>query len=629
MTARAPARRLALNVARVLLGAAALSGLSPACFSGAGGTNPPQKSFYFPVGLAVSSGGNVLYAVNSDFDLQWNGGTLQSYDLFRLRHDVAELINANENVPGATANGIKFIPPAQWQKNCVQSPPLRNADGSRVPLGQACSPPVDSTQYIGQSVTIGAFATDLQLSRNPGQPRLFSPVRGDTTLTWADVAQDDADAIPARDRALASAGARQGSALGDSLFNISCGAGADFRCDTNHQAGQTLTADNTRMATLPGEPFAMAQTEDGTAIAITHQTGGNTSLLLTGLPSTPAPTQPIMDDAGAQAPSDAGPGAQPEASANAQRAQPSMQFVLTGLPLGGDGIAAVPHDLYAPVKPCEWMGDQAPCVRPAFLQTTRSAAELDLLRYFDDFGSTLHRPFLVKEAAYALTANAGGTDSRGIVIDPTPRLACKGHPPDAGEGLEAHLARCAQLPARVFFASRTPPSLVIGEIGEPSASGDGTYDPDRLVILGNIPLSFGPSKVYLAPIVDGTGRYALRVFIVCFDSAQIFVYDPDAAVVENVISVGPGPFAMAFDPFDWGQVFGQSPPALVQDDSRYDPSLHLKRYRFAYVASFTQSFVQVIDLDDSIHLDNSIPSGSTTFETVVFTLGKPTAPKGS
>jgi hypothetical protein len=285
--------------------------------------------------------------------------------------------------------------------------------------------------------------------------------------------------------------------------------------------------------------------------------------------------------------------------------------------------------LYAPIKPCEWVNDQAPCVRPAFLQTTRSAAELDLLRYYDDFGSSLHRPFLVKEAAYALTANAGGTDSRGIVIDPTPRLACKGRPPEAGESLEAHLARCAQLPARVFFASRTPPSLVVGEIGEPSASGDGTYDPDRLVIRGNVPLSFGPSKVYLAPIVDRTGHYALRVFIVCFDSAQIFVYDPDAAVVENVISVGPGPFAMAFDPFDWGQVFGQGPPALVQDDSRYDPSLNLKRYRFAYVASFTQSFVQVLDLDDSIHLDDSIPNGSTTFETVVFTLGKPTSPKGS
>jgi len=636
MTARVPARRLALNVARVLLGAAALSGLAPACFSGAGGTNPPQQSFYFPVGLVVSSGGNILYAVNSDFDLQWNGGTLQSYDLFLLRHDVAELINAN--VTGLAPTGIPFIPPAQWAPGCRSNPQLF-WNGSRVPPGQSCSPPVDSTKYIGRSVIIGAFATDLQLSKD-GR-RLFSPVRGDTTLTWADVPQDDRDRIPANDTSLAAGGTMQWSSAGAALFDIYCGVGADSRCDSNHRAGQSLTVDNTRMAMLPGEPFAMAQTEDGTAIAITHQTGGNTSLLLTGLAADSGVVQALGSDAdaGADAAIDAAPNASeggvPTTTSDAGRADPSMQFVLTGMPLGGDGIAAVPHDPYAPIKPCESLNDQAPCVRPAFLLTTRSAAELDLLRYYDDFGSSLHRPFLVKEAAYALAANAGGTDSRGIVIDPTPRLACQVRCSRSATCLPADLTACAQLPARVFFASRTPPSLVLGEIGQPSASGDGTYDPDRLVIRGNVPLSFGPSKVYLAPIVDRTGKYALRVFIVCFDSAQIFVYDPDAAVIENVISVGPGPFAMAFDPFDLKDVAGH---AEVEADSRYDPSLnagsgpehhYLKRYRFGYVASFTQSFVQVLDLDDSIHLDDSIPSGSSVFETVVFTLGKPTPPKGS
>ena len=33
----------------------------------------------------MSRGGNVLYAVNSDFDLQWNGGTIQSLDLHLIR----------------------------------------------------------------------------------------------------------------------------------------------------------------------------------------------------------------------------------------------------------------------------------------------------------------------------------------------------------------------------------------------------------------------------------------------------------------------------------------------------------------------------------------------------------------
>ena len=45
-------------------------------------------------------------------------------------------------------------------------------------------------------------------------------------------------------------------------------------------------------------------------------------------------------------------------------------------------------------------------------------------------------------------------------------------------------------------------------------------------------------------------------------------------------------------------------------------------YRFAYVASFTNSYVQVIDLDDS-------QPDKSTFETVVYTLGTPIVPVGN
>ena len=309
------------------------------------------------------------------------------------------------------------------------------------------------------------------------------------------------------------------------------------------------------------------------------------------------------------------------------------------MPLGGDGIVGVPHDLDSPIPRCELVGYQAPCVRPAFLETSHSAAELDLIRYYNDDGSSLLRPFLVREAAYTLAVNSGGSDSRGIVIDDTPRRACKALP-------GAVASQCAQLPARVFFASRTPPSLVLGEIGEPSASGDGSFDPDRLVITGNVPLQVGPSKVYLAPIVDASGRYALRVFVACFDSNEIFVYDPQAGMIENVINTGPGPFAIAFDPFSLDDVAQNS---VVQGDPRQsDPSLKtqtgidvssagtgpasLKRYRFAYLASFTYSYVQVIDLDDSVFEPcpgDPTQSCNVTFERPVFSLGQPTAPKGS
>jgi len=635
--------------------------LSPACYSGAGGSDPPTNTFYFPVGLAVSNGGNVLYVVNSDFDLQWNGGTLQSYDLFRLRHDVAELIGANFLTPASSADladagvdagsplwlkgdgsgfvsttdlvnrltsdigspppgGTAFLVP--WNPDCQNSPSATFApNGSRLVFGEACSPAVASTGYIGWSKIIGAFASDLQLSVD--KTRLFTPVRGNATLTWADIALDDPSWVPpgevesdggvaARDAAVWSSGA--GNAPNPLQFY--CGGGGNgTRCDADHQTGAVVTAADTRAVTLPGEPFAMAQTQDGTAVAITHQSSQQTSVLLSGIPNAT--------------------GCDPQTGIGC----PSMQFILTGVPVGGDGIVAVPHDPDSPVKPCESVEYQAPCVRPAFLETSHSAAELDLLRYYNDDGSTLHRPFLQREVAYTLAVNAGGTDSRGIVIDDTPRRACKAQP-------GADVSQCAQLPARVFFASRSPPSLVLGEIGEWSLSGDGSYDPDQLVIRGNIPLVAGPSKVYLAPIVDSSGHYAVRVFITCFDSGQIFVYDPDAGVVENVITVGPGPFAMAFDPFTLDDVAHRAP---VQVDPRQqDEGLKtatgidvssasmgpasLKRYRFAYVASFTYSYVQVIDLDDSVVEPcpgNPTESCNVTFERPVFTLGQPTKPKGS
>ena len=576
------ARRLLLGTAPALLGAAVAGGPTSACYSAGAGTSPPPKSFYFPVGLAVSKGGNVLYAVNSDFDLQWNGGTLQSYDLFGMRRDATALIIANLTGTWPTTDQQPFIGISKWAKNCRDQARGTLGNGTRALLGQSCAPPVNSAVYEKNSAIIGAFATDLQLSLSG--TRLFMPVRGDATLTWADVPYDPPNAT------------------GPADFRLYCGQGADGRCDAIHHSGSDPNeSGNTRHVTMPGEPFGIAQTEDGSAVAITHQTDTKTSLLMTVIHDSKPGTAPSVD--------------------------PSMQFVLDGLPIGGSGIAAVPHDRDAVPPPCETNGNMPPCVRPAFLETSRNpnSPELDLLRYYNDDGSNLHRPFLAKEAVYGFTTNAPGTDSRGIAIDPTPRMACKWRatqflatPPYLVPPSAADATACGELPARVFFANRTPPSLVVGEIGKASVSGDARYDPDLLRISGNISLPVGPSRVYLAPIVTSAGNYALRVFIVCFDASAIVVYDPEPpGRVENTIYVGQGPFAMAFDPFSTQDVAQNAP---VQLDTRQDAQLNLRRYRFAYVASFTGSFVQLIDLDQS---------SPETFESIVFTLGQATKPKGT
>jgi hypothetical protein len=606
------ARILGLT-ATAALALGAIAAGTASCYSAGGGQAPPLSSFYFPVALAVSEHGNVLYAANSDFDLQWNGGTLQAYDLHAIRRDVVRTIaNPNDpNVPyltSPTSTNADF--------DCAHNAPTgRPDDPSRTqPAGWTCAPPVDPSRYFRDAVIIGAFATDLRRvaqrdsSGTAVKNRLFVPVRGDASLTWADI-DVDLDAPPPDD--LAAARSYPG-------LSLQCGRTGEGRCDDAHHAGNTgREPGNTRGVTMPGEPFGVAVSDDATSLVITHQSDTKASLFSTGLA---APS----DDPNAQSPSGV--------------TNPSIQFVLDGLPAGGVGIASIPHD---PDAYQQCVGSAAPCAaapRPAFLEASRSSTQISMLRYYDDQApglgggagatSSLLRPFLINEANFRLGSNAGGTDSRGIVIDPSPRIRCKAavapanptaSPPRTAGDVQADLIACARTPSRVFITNRTPSSLVVGTVGESGSSTSTAYNADVLNVSSNLPLPSGPSRLYLAPIVDKNGNYALRVFVVCYDASQILVYDPDAGALEGILRVGRGPFALAFDPFS---VEDAALGRHVAADPRQAPDPGVLRYRFAYLASFTDSFLQVLDLDAS-------RTDKSSFETIVFRLGAPTAPKGS
>jgi hypothetical protein len=599
-----------------------------ACYSTGDGTAPPPLRLYFPVGLAVSQGGSTLYVVNSDFDLQYNAGTVQSYRLTQMRQDAVKLV-LDHVLPDDHDVEAGKLPdaacPYTFPNGPVSIPDPNNSTGyyggpGELPIGQACAPPVRSSLYTDNEVYIGAFATDIQMSIT--KDRLFIPVRGNASLTWVDVDNDTTDGA-------APQTLRCTNSLDSNKQFCTTTAGND----SNEQG-------NTRVLTLPGEPFGMAQTDDGTAIALTHQNQTETSLLLSGIPlGSPAPVS--RSQLGSYPPPPASP-----------RLDPSLQFIVGNMPTGGVGLASIPHD------PAATPGIG---VRPAFLQTSSAVPEVDLLRYYSDeayqpyldagadvvfqpvpvddagvrVGSSNLRPFLQKEAAYSVGVNSSGANSRGIAIDPTPRIVCEqtllqGDPTITPS--DPRYIACAQLPARVFIANRSPPTLILGQIGG-FPNGNPSYDPDYFSIYGNVPLTAGPSNVYLAPVVDGSGHYALRVFVVCFDSQVIVVWDPDAQRVENVIRTGPGPFAMAFDPFDLMQVamhaavpFDPNSPEPLQGGA-LDGQPALRSYRFGYIASFTDSFLQVLDLDQSFQ-DKRL-QGVPTFETIVYQVGEPTVPKGS
>jgi hypothetical protein len=223
---------------------------------------------------------------------------------------------------------------------------------------------------------------------------------------------------------------------------------------------------------------------------------------------------------------------------------------------------------------------------------------------------------LAAESVSILGGSPAGFDVRSLVVDTSPRVACKAQVlPVGGSRTETDrqrdLRRCARMPARLYAAARNPATLVLAYIGKNTEPDDPAYDPDALTFVGAHPVASGLARLALAPVVDRLGLFSLRLFTVSFDTNIVEIHDPDTLALESAIRVAQGPFALAFDPFD---ATGVATKRIAPRDVDGRP-----RYRFAYVASFTKSTVQLLDVDAST-------ANGTTFGSVVFTLGKPGSP---
>jgi hypothetical protein len=484
---------------RVALLCAAL--VSSSCFSPGDGIEPPLDRIYFPVGLALNvpetSGAAApnatrLFVANSNFDLQFNGGTLQSYDLKLLR---ARICPASGDCTDRCGDGIPctcasvadpLAPPwcipdtEEYEFPCGKFGRISPANQKNVPgvcgFVDPSDPQDGGDALVVAKVEIGAFATDLiyrELAN--GQGRLFAPVRGDATLHWLDV---DSDGL------------------------IDCGQqGNDGECDDYHRVGDDPDEENTRDLRMPTEPFGIAATPDASRILVTHQTEGKVSLLIPDL-------------------------------ARADQA-PRLEFVQEGLPSRAMGIAAVPRPRIA-------AGNDR--YEDAFLVTYRNAAQVDQLRVTPELPSASPaRPYLWRSGGARITTNSLGYDSRGIALDATERQACEA---TCGDGDAACLQNCAGIPLGVYVANRTPETLIIGKT---NSARNLTSSGDLPVFTDTMDLSVGPSHVVVGQIIDLQGKLATRVFVVCFDSRLIFGYDPVSGRIDTRIWTGRGPHSFVVD----------------------------------------------------------------------------------
>lgn len=509
------------------------------CFGPGEGVEVPQDQIYFPVGLALDKDARHLFVVSSDFDLQYNGGAVQSYDVAKLFDALPQRCVTNADCEaGVDADGKKR-PAAQMGTVCqaggtcaadetldsTPCPQGDRADADRLLFPGRCKP-IDPKDSQVATVKIGAFATDAILRQRPdvagnvGLPqRLFVPVRGDSTLHWLDVGDEG---------------------------ELECGQAGTGTCNDQHRAGDD-PQENVRDLKLNAEPFAIDATEDGTKIVVTNQTTGTASLFR-------------VDD---------------------WAEGPKLAFALSSdrIPQRPVGVAAVPLSL------AEQNATKAmPPVHStdAFMMTFRDSAQVRLVRFAPDDigGDNQPRPYLVDGGGVGIDANSVGSDSRGIAIDASARKAAEKR---CADGDTACAAEARLVPLDVYVANRAPSSLLVGRTRPPQ---------EYPYFFQSIPLTAGPSRVVVGQVTTPSGTIETRVFVACFDSRRVFVYDPQRARIETEILTGRGPHAM------------------VVDASR----------KLLYVGHFTDSYVGVYSLD---------LASPATYGTMLGTLGEPKSPRAS
>lgn len=535
--------------------------LAMTCVPAGDGVIPPSDRVYFPVGLAVTpveSGESFLYVVSSDFDLQFNQGTVQSLDLARLREvsrhpclsDAdcssggqrcdAAATEENGGVPSFfcvdTAGEYAGLPCGPYGEN---DPSKRAVAPGRCGPVHLTKPEDGGSTLIVDSVATSAFATDVVLTRRPtsgdeaeGEPyRMFVPVRGDSSLHFIDTDN--------RGRLHCGQPESQGSCSED--YRVIEGDKRDY--DENDP-------DETKID-VPVEPYGIAADPSGRVIVVAHQAGGKASAFL-----------------------------------NDWKKKPKLVYIEGALPTNPIGVAAIPEP-----KIVSALGEQ---YQAGYLVTFRNDASVHLLRFFDDgaldetppeFGES--RPFLFDVARTSITLNTSGTDSRGIVIDDDVRKAAE---EACGDDADC-LAEAAAVPLDVYVANRSPNSLLIGQTDRREADVAAS---DLPTFHDNVPLTQGPSRVLIGSVTTASGAREKRIFVICFDSALIYVYDPIRRRIESEIYTGRGPQALVFDP---------------------DPNVPL-----AYIGHFTDSYIGVVSLDQRF---------PKSYGSMLATLGTPTSPRAS
>ncbi|HXU64086.1 MAG TPA: hypothetical protein VN962_20445 [Polyangia bacterium] len=501
-----------------LLGAlAALAAGAAACSLSQEGVMPPADTLFFPAAAVMPPDGQWLYVANSNADLRYNDGTLA-------------MLNVGEDVVTATADGTLTLRgaasdrarPGQWAV-CPQQDYVHPLSRGTAPT--CCWDVLDSNilncderLYVQSDATvrIGSFTAgmvwqnycDGKCAKQEGCPfgdgaRIILGVRGDTSLTWVDVVPDAYAPHP-------SLHCRQDGTVG-SLAECTQKV-TSMRSNLLTEAGDTNAPD----VQLPDEPYALTLDIDRDLLYVGHLVG-NTSTPDSGGISV------FNVSPNSSAPSAAGFPPEPAFITPTSSPFPANgggNFGITNLtlhaPLGADPRSA--PEIFASSRYLPLVTSLTP-----FLSGSQSAME---------FNCGDNSDVVLLNGPDSLSSGLVGSEIRGVsFFDPPPSALDEGQ--------------------RVFALQRVPPALIGFEVNR-TVSGGLTSTPTSV-----IETCSGPTFLYEHDAGNG-----MRFYVNCFDTGEIYVFDPTLPALITSFQVGRGPAGMVFDT--------KLPVAYVLDFSQND-----------------------------------------------------------
>jgi hypothetical protein len=491
--------------------------LASACGLNQEGVPPPQDAIFFPASAVADPAGDWLYVTNSNSDLRYNDGTLVAVD--------TRVVDSVMGTSWGDCPQVGYIYPRSMPANGPGRCCWDLLDRSILNC--------DERQFIdaGATVKIGSFSAGMVM-----QPSAC-PADGSAGSTTRPCSTGCTNPDHAAGRLFF--GVRGNSSItwvdvrhtpDEGSVSLDCNTmGGDFpECDTAHEVTTSLqtiasagVGPQPVPLTVPDEPYALTLDDQRQLLYVGHLKGDNAhpgtggiSLIDVEDPTGSVPQ--LVDVLGAIFP-----------------------FDINGL-VGVTSLTLLPTtgEVFACSRYVPRVGSVVSTNVPSECTLGSTVNEIALIPTSDQFDTTLV-----------------GSEVRGVQFLPDE-------------------------PNRAWVLQRVPPALIGFDLGM-DPTGANRIMPSNIVETCDSPTFLQSRNVNGGACVlgaNGAPTIPCRFFITCFQSGQVYAFDPYTPRITDIIEVDRGPAGLAFGP-DPGT-----------------PGVPPSQTTRAYVVGFSENNISVIDL---------------------------------